>query len=231
MVFATTPAPDHWLNIVLGVAALLTIAGVLIGAFFTVRYGRRASVSLSAEALRTEVGFVIVARPSVKAVGVYRVKFVEGPAGSTAGVTEMYPDASGRLHEGMTYPVHDLFGDSFVDGGEELVTTTLVSVPSPAGSVIGWTVWVRFRAPNRILNLHRTRWIVRHGPVNWLIQNGPTGWLIHNGPAHWLIRSRPLRWARRRVVSGWSWADQVFISVPDRTASPSDGASRLSSDA
>jgi hypothetical protein len=32
--------PDHWLNVVLGAAGLFTVIGILVGAMFTLRYGR-----------------------------------------------------------------------------------------------------------------------------------------------------------------------------------------------
>ena len=76
----TTP-PDHLLNFVLGGAAVLTILGVTVGGWFGLRYGRRASVSLTATVDEREGGCLVVIRPSIKAVGILRVKFKKGAAG------------------------------------------------------------------------------------------------------------------------------------------------------
>ncbi len=150
------PAPDHWLNVMTEVGATAGALGIAAGAFFAARYGRRASVSLEATVLPTPAGFVIVARPSVKAVGIFRVRFVRGNSGSKVMVVEMYQDDKGEPHPALTYPRLNVFGEAFVDGGEELVTTTLIPVPVPPASVIGWAVWFEVHAPNRFLRL---RWL------------------------------------------------------------------------
>jgi hypothetical protein len=196
------PPPDHWLNVVLALGALAAVAGVLVGAFFTALYGRRASVSLSATAAKTPGGYVILARPSVKAVGVFRVRFLGGNEGSQVTVTEYYTDVAGNPIEAITYPRRNLFGEAFVDGGETLTTTTLVPVPNPAATVFGWAVWLEVRAPNRFLG---RLWIRAAG--------------------HWILRRRPVRFTRRhsprflrrwlrRIFGDWSWTDQVFVPVP-----------------
>ncbi len=169
--------PDHWLNVVLGLAAVLTILGVVIGGLFGLLYGRRASVSLKATVAESQVGYVIVARPSVKAVGVIRVRFLGGIAGSQVTATEMFTDTAGKPMEARTYPVRNLFGEAFVDGGEELVTTTLIAVPRPPASVFGWAVWVEVRAPGRFLGRKWIRdtghWLLRRWPVSFLRRNAP----------------------------------------------------------
>jgi hypothetical protein len=203
------PAPDRWFNIVTGAGAAAGALGVVAGAFFAARYGRRASVSLTASVLPTPVGFVIVARPSVKAVGIFRVRFVKGNSGSKVMVVEMYQDDQGEPQCAKTYPRLNIFGEAFVDGGEELVTTTLIPVPTPAASVIGWAVWFEVHAPNRFLRL---RWLTRavaRKPVRWAWNQPPTQWL-------WLRVPQPWRKALRRVFlsEGWSWTDQVFLPLP-----------------
>jgi hypothetical protein len=208
MSISVAAAPDHLFNIVTGVGAAAGALGVAAGAFFAARYGRRASVSLTASVLSTQKGFVIVARPSVRAVGVFRVRFVQG-TGSKVIVFEMYQDDKGEPQPALSYPRLNVFGEAFVDGGEELVTTTLIPVPVPPASVIGWAVWFQVHAPNRFL---RFRWLTRaiaRRPVRWAWKRGPVQWLWHRVP-------KPCRKVLRRVFlgEGWSWTDQVFVPLP-----------------
>lgn len=204
---ATAPLPpsDTWLNIVLEASAIATVAGVAGGALFTARYGRRASVALSATVQPTPTGFVIVARLSVKAVGVFRVRFRKGEEGSRIEVTEMYTDTDGEPQPAITYPRSNFFGDSFVDGGEELTTTTMVPVPSPSPSIIGWAVWLQVCAPYRFIRLRWLRRVVALAPVRFIIDHQPVSWLRRP-------LSRP--WRRFVLSPGWSWTDQVFVPKP-----------------
>lgn len=210
---AIVPAPDHLFNIVTEVGAAAGALGVAAGAFFAARYGRRASVSLTARVLPTSAGFVIMARPSVKAVGIFRVRFVKGNSGSKVLVVEMYQDDHGEPRPAKTYRRVNILGEAFVDGGEELATTTLIPVPAPPASVIGWAVWFEVHAPNRFLRL---RWLTRavaRKPVRWVWNQPPTRRL-------WLKVPEPSRKALRRTFlgEGWSWTDQVFVPLPKTEA-------------
>ena len=164
-----SPAPDTWLNIMLGLAAIATTAGFAAGAIFTGRYGRRASVSISATATAVPGGYLIVARPSVKAVGVFQVKFTKGEDGSQLQVAQVFIDGEWQPIRDPVERRNNLFGDAFVEGGEELVTTTLIPVPKPPGSVIGWLLWLQVCAPNRFLRLEWLRWVLHRRPMRWVV--------------------------------------------------------------
>jgi hypothetical protein len=200
--------PDHWLNVILGLAAIATTLGFLAGGIFTARYGRRASVSISAEVSDVPGGYLIVARPSVKAVGVFRVKFTKGEGGSQLQVTQVFVDAEwqpARVPEERRF---DLFGDSFVEGGEELTTTTVIPVPKPPGSVVGWFLWLQVCAPNRFLRLDWLRWVVHQvRPIRWASGTKLALFIRRNTPA-------PIRRRVRRALNGWQWTDQVFVPIP-----------------
>jgi hypothetical protein len=45
----------------------------------------------------------------------------------------------------------NVFGDAFVVGGEQLLTTTVVPMPDPDDDVLGWSVELKVYAPNRML--------------------------------------------------------------------------------
>ncbi|HEY0226497.1 MAG TPA: hypothetical protein VGC05_08880, partial [Mycobacterium sp.] len=73
-------------------------------------YGRRASVSVSAEVHGVPGGFALVARPSVSAVGVFRIRFHK-VRGSVVQYTEMYIGGDGKLAEGFTRENVNVFGE------------------------------------------------------------------------------------------------------------------------
>ncbi len=202
-------APDHWLNVVLALAAIATTAGFVAGAIFTARYGRRASVSISAKAQAVPGGYLITARPSVKAVGVFRVKFTKGDEGSHLEVDQVYVDAQWQPVRVPSETRSNLFGDSFVEGGEELQTTTVIPVPTPPGSVIGWFLWVQVCAPNRFLRLGWLRWVVRRNPLKWVLARSSVRWVRAKTPT-------PIRRRVRRAFKGWQWTDQIFVSIPKK---------------
>ncbi|MGC9963200.1 MAG: hypothetical protein ABSE47_15020 [Acidimicrobiales bacterium] len=145
----------HWLTIVTGVGSFATAAGIGTGAVLAVLYGRKASVSISAEAHLTESGVVVSARPMVKAVGIFRVKF-HVTEGVSVRLTEVYVE-NGDLKEGQFWTKGGAFGQQYVDSGEELTTTVVFSPMSPAPSVIGWLVYLKIAAPTRLTKF-RTAW-------------------------------------------------------------------------
>lgn len=153
---AALPTPDTWLDIVTGTAAILGGSAVVVGGVLACLFGRRASVSVSAEVHETPSGFVIAARPTVKAVGIFRVSFGE-TKGTTVRLTESYIDQDSHLQEGQYWELDSAFGQQYVDPGEELPTSVVFQPVNPAESVIGWFVFLRISAPTRLGRL-RTAW-------------------------------------------------------------------------
>lgn len=154
-----TPRPDRWLDVMLGVGSFAAVGGFLGGVYVAARYGRKASVSLTASATRSPGGngVILAARPSVKAVGVFRVRFHDRGAG-TVKVTELfaYEDEEGysELEDGPFWYSEPLFQQQFVEGGEELLTTATFPLPSPAPAMVGWRVSVEIDVPYRFLRRH-----------------------------------------------------------------------------
>ena len=147
------PAPsDTWLNIMTGLGAGAAVAGVLGGAYLAGRYGRRASVSVQAEAHENPGGVLIVARPSVKSVGIFRVRF-QKERGAVVTATEMWVDGDGEVRaDGRARCQPDVFRKgSLVEGAEELMTTVTIQMPKPTDPVIGWAVELEIRARHRFL--------------------------------------------------------------------------------
>jgi hypothetical protein len=153
-----TATPGHdWLSIVTGLGAIATTAGVVTGAVIAVLYGRKASVSLTAFPHVTERGTVVTARPIVKAVGLFRVKF-RPTEGVTVRLTEVYVEG-GELREGRSWTADGAFGQQYVDAGEELPTTVVFPPMNPPGSVIGWLVYLKIAAPVRLAKFRGAWWM------------------------------------------------------------------------
>jgi len=141
---------DHWLNVVLGIAAVVTIAAAVIGGIVAGRYGRKATVNLSAEAVPTATGAIVSVRPSVQAVGIFRLRF-HGNRGAVVTTTEVWADVAGDLHDGRFWDQDAIFGPSFVEGGETLTTTVVCLLKNLPTAVVGWSVSIAIAVPRRRL--------------------------------------------------------------------------------
>lgn len=143
----------HGLSIMIGAGAVATALGVAAGGVLAGKYGRRASVSIEADVHPSERGVVISVRPTVKAVGVFPVKFLDDPDAVIIRVIDVAVGDSGQLLRGDIRPKRDVFKQQFVEAGEEL-STTCVFPPFPVKpNVIGWTVSIVVSA--------KTRWLRR----------------------------------------------------------------------
>jgi hypothetical protein len=63
----------------------------------------------------------------------------------------MWVDGEGKTQYGRSRPQTDAFGDSLVEGSEELATTCTILLPKPTEAVIGWAVYLEIRARHRFL--------------------------------------------------------------------------------
>lgn len=152
------PPPDHLFNFVTELGAALAGGAVLGGATLAFLYGRRASAAISAEVHPTPAGFVVSTRPTVKAVGVFRVKFQEG-RGVVVRLTEVVVDDNGDLQENDNAWEHEgAFDQQFVDPGEELTTSVTFGPILPEPSVVGWMVYLRVTAPTRFARVRAGWW-------------------------------------------------------------------------
>ena len=151
------PPPDHWLNVVTGVGAIAATLGVAGGAILTFLYGRRGSASVSAVVHDTPYGFIIAARPLVKAVGLFRVTFHK-ENGVVVRLTEVKVLEDGELGQGESWQHTKTFDQEYADPGEELTTTITFTPTKPEARVVGWLVYLQVRAPARFERLRTSRW-------------------------------------------------------------------------
>ena len=161
MVNSALPPPDHWLDIVTGIGAILGGSAGAGGAVLAFLFGRRASVSISADVHTTPRGFVVSTRPKVRAVGIFRVGFGDD-RGVVVRLTEVGVDPDGDLQETDNAWEHTgAFGQQYVDPGEELTTTVTFAPMNPEPSVIGWMVYLRISAPTRLARVRTAWWVTQ----------------------------------------------------------------------
>ena len=147
----SAPPSDRWFTVVTGISAVGALAAVATGALFAVRYGRRASVEVTAKAHPRTGGVLVAVRPTVKAVGVFPVKFHK-TRGAIIRVTELYVGGDGRILDARHWDQSNIFGPEFVEPGETLATSSVFPLPPPTLSTIGWRVSVEVAAPTRFLS-------------------------------------------------------------------------------
>lgn len=130
-----------WSHIFAAVGSTAALMAAAVAAGF---YGRKATAILAAEAHIADHMVLLSARPSVRAVGVFRLRF-SGDDGATIRVTEVWRDEDG-LVDGQFWEAGAVFGPAagggghFVEAGETLLTTVLFNLgPLPPG-VVGWRV-------------------------------------------------------------------------------------------
>lgn len=134
-----------------GVGAAVAGIGVFVSSGLAYRYGRRATVSIRAEAHLTQTGAALVtARPSIRAVGIFPVRF-RREGGAVVRTTEIWADDDGELHDGRFWEQDDVYGETYVyaEAGEEVATTIVFPLGVPSPLVVGWRVSVVIRAPER----------------------------------------------------------------------------------
>jgi hypothetical protein len=146
-----------WVDASTAAGGIATVAGLLGGVVLALRYGRKASVSISGEAHIFD-GLVIVAtRPSVRAVGVLRLSLLRAGGGTDVIVAEMIKDGE-SVRKGREWTQTNVFDQQFVEAGETLATTVIFPVGPVDPEVVGW------RAS---FDVHVKRWSLKGRRQTW----------------------------------------------------------------
>jgi hypothetical protein len=127
-----------WADAFSAAGALAAVAAAVGGAIVAIRYGRKATVEVTAEAVARGATVLLAVRPSVQASGVFRLRFPDGD-GSRVRVTEVWTTEAG-LADGRYWETSAVFGSSHVEAGEKIWTTVLFQVDPLDGRLMGWRV-------------------------------------------------------------------------------------------
>ncbi|GEM_PF-3287820 len=127
-----------WIDASEVAGAIATALGLLGAVAIAVFYGRKATAQVTGEAYVADGAVLLSARPSVSAVGLFRLKLGDHDA-ATIRVTEMI-HIEGGLRDGRHWDAEAVFGGSFVDGGETLLTTVVFPLGALPAEVVGWRV-------------------------------------------------------------------------------------------
>jgi hypothetical protein len=104
------------------------------------RYRRKANVSVDALAYVTPYGTVLEVRPSIGAVGPFRLKIKEGEDGAQITVTSVVATANGGTVDVGTPETRRAFRNQFVSQGETVSSSTLFRPDTAIDALIGWFV-------------------------------------------------------------------------------------------
>ena len=128
----------QWTEIADAAGDIAAVVGVVGGAVIAVMYGRKASAQVSAEVHVKDGEFILAARPSISAAGVFRLKFAIAD-GITVRTTEIIRTDTG-LVDGQYWDGEGVFDKAFVEGGETLTTTVLFMLGPSFPGLVGWRV-------------------------------------------------------------------------------------------
>jgi len=127
-----------WADVFSAAGATAAVAATVGGAIIAVRYGRKATAQVEATAHLASGTTIIAVRPSVRAVGVFRLVFRDED-GCIVTVTEVWTTPDG-LADGRKWQSEAVFGPSFVEAGETIWTTVIFDVGTRDRRVVGWRV-------------------------------------------------------------------------------------------
>ncbi|MCL4445483.1 MAG: hypothetical protein M1134_01205 [Actinobacteria bacterium] len=127
-----------WVNVPEVAGAIATALGFLGAVTIAVFYGRKATAQVAAEAYLADSSVLVSVRPSICAVGLFRLRFADDDS-VRIRVTEMVQDGD-SLRNGRRWEAKAVFGDSFVEGGETLTTTVVFPLGVLPPEVLGWRV-------------------------------------------------------------------------------------------
>ena len=117
-------------------AAVATCLAFLGGIWIAVKYGCKANASIAGTAYMSNGRWYVVVRPSVQAVGVFRLRFPDD-YGTWIQVTEVR-DHNGKLSDGRSWSKDRIFNLDFVEAGETLTTSVLFPLGSEGSELVGW---------------------------------------------------------------------------------------------
>jgi hypothetical protein len=152
---------DHLYNFLTSAGAVAAVLGLAGGVLVAILYSRRATAIVSAELVITEHGSIIAVRPSVNAIGPFKLKFADSD-GAVVHVTSVQATDSGTYSDDENAKNRDAFPTDekgkaqFVSPGEILTTSLLFRVDPSSPRLLGWLV-----------SFHvASKGIVRHG-LHW----------------------------------------------------------------
>jgi hypothetical protein len=112
------------------------IGGVVLG----LRYRKKATVNVAAEAHREKGGFVILVKPSISSVGPFRLHFANDD-GAVVTVWEVFPESPDAIRNSDEDQKLDAFpGNEFVSQGETMSSGLIFRFPDKGAEVLCWGV-------------------------------------------------------------------------------------------
>lgn len=128
-----------WATFWTAVGAITPTVALIGGVLLAWRYRHKANVSVWAQVYRTPGGLVLEARPSVSAVGPFRLKFKEDD-GALLTITPVIATATGTANADRLPKTRPAFDNQFVAQGETVTSSALFHMDDDIDNLIGWFV-------------------------------------------------------------------------------------------
>ena len=105
-----------------------------------VRYRKKATVNVTAEAHREPGGFVILVKTSISSVGPFRLTFADD-GGAVVTAWEVFPDPPHGIRNSEEDQDLDAFpGNEFVSQGETMTSGLIFRFPDKKAEVLCWGI-------------------------------------------------------------------------------------------
>ena len=156
-----TGSSDHLYNFLTAAGAVAALLGLVGGVVVAILYSRKATATVSAQAITVDSGSVIAVRPSVNAIGPFKLTFADSD-GAVVQVTPVFATEKGTSTDNDNAKIREAFPTDetgkaqLVSPGETLTSTLLFRVDPSTPQLLGWLV---------SLNI-ASKGVVRHG-LHW----------------------------------------------------------------
>jgi hypothetical protein len=153
---------DHLYNFLTAAGAVAAVAALVGGVVVAIYYRHKATLGIEGKVVTTDSGSILVARPTVAAIGPFKLKFRD-KEGAVVTLTEVVVEADGGVKTDDAnarpkdaFPKDKKRKAQFVSPGESLSSGCLFRVDPSTPRLLGW--WVS-------LNIASKGWL-RHG-LHW----------------------------------------------------------------
>lgn len=126
-----------WVDASTSAGAYAAVLGLAGGVVVALRYGRKASVTVSADVHAIDGHVIIAARPTVHAVGVLRLSLLRSGGGADVIVAEMVKDGE-TVRQRRAWTEINVFDRQVIEAGETLATTVIFPIGALDPEVVGW---------------------------------------------------------------------------------------------
>jgi hypothetical protein len=135
-----------WVDASDAAGSIATAVGVIGGVVIAILYSRKATATVSAEAVVTNSGTLVSVRPSIYALGPFKLKFADSDGAVVRVTPVLATESDGTRSDEVSskkreaFPADETGRPQFVSPGETLTSSLLFRVGLDTPGLIGWSV-------------------------------------------------------------------------------------------